>query len=630
MQLHKKTVLPDAYSGRYLRRHLRRYSTVLQKSLFIGIFTGGRHDARCNFSAVAVSDTAWRTGYMNLLSEFVRDFKEYDTYDEVKEHFELKIPEEFNFPYDVVDRYAKEAPEKRALVWCDDSGEEHVFTFRQISEDSQKAANFLSAHGIKKGDFVMLILRRRYEFWWFILALHRIGAVTVPATDQLLQSDIEYRTDAAPIKMIISYGNPHIQEQIERAMPASPYVKELVTVGPAREGWTEFYREYDALSASFPRPQGEAKVLNDDISLTYFTSGTSGYPKMVQHNFLYPLGHITTAKYWQNVQDDGLHLTVAETGWAKTMWGKLYGQWLCGSAIFVYDLKQFNADALLKKMEHYKVTTFCAPPTVYRFLVRQDLSKYDLSSVSYYVTAGEALNPEVYSIFLKKTGKKIHEGYGQTETPILIANFVGVEPRPGSMGKAAPGFDITISDADGNTVPPGETGEIIIRLAKGKPCGVMKGYYKNDEGTERVFSGGIFHTGDTAHMDEDGYIYYEGRNDDVIKSSGYRISPFEVESILMEHPAVLECAVTGIPDERRGQLIKATIKLSPGYEASPELETDILSYAREHTAMYKVPRKVEFVKELPKTISGKIQREKIREKDLARIKMMKLHANRVV
>lgn len=567
---------------------------------------------------------------MNLLNKFVKNYTEYNTYDETKKNFELNIPQDFNFSYDVIDEYAKLEPEKKALVWCDDTGEEHIFTFKQISEDSQRVADFLVKHGITKGDFVMLILRRRFEFWWFILALHRIGAVTVPATDQLLKSDIEYRTKSAPIKMIVSYDNPHIQEQIELAMPKSPSVKTLVTVGKDRDGWINFHSQYNTLSSLFPRPTGDKKVYNDDISLTYFTSGTSGYPKMVQHNFLYPLGHITTAKYWQNVQDNGLHLSVAETGWAKTMWGKLYGQWLCGAAVFVYDLKQFNADALLKKIEHYKVTSFCAPPTVYRFLIRQDLSKYDLSSVSYFVTAGEALNPEVYNLFLKKTGKKVYEGYGQTETCILVANFVGVEPRPGSMGKAAPGFDVDVCDSSGTPLPIGETGEIVIRLAKGMPCGIMKGYYKNQDNTNKVFENGIFHTGDLAHKDKDGYIYFEGRVDDVIKSSGYRVSPFEVESILMEHSAVLECAVTGIPDSSRGQLIKATIKLSPGYQACAELETDILSYARSHTAMYKVPRKIEFVKELPKTISGKIQRKKISERDLAKIKMKELHAEKMV
>lgn len=564
---------------------------------------------------------------MNFLSDYIADYREYTSYDDLKTNYKLKVPDNFNFVYDIIDRYADSAPNKKALVWCDDNGEEHTFTFKDISDDSKKAACFLTAHGIKKGDFVMLILRRRYEFWHLILALHRIGAICVPATDQLLQSDIEYRTSSAPIKMIISYGNEHIMEEIEHAMPASPKVKELVTVSGERNGWTCYHKEADNLPPSFPRPAREAATHNDDTSLVYFTSGTSGYPKMVEHNFLYPLGHITTARYWQNVEDDGLHLTVAETGWAKTIWGKIYGQWIAGTAIFVYDMKAFKPDAFLKKVAKYGVTSFCAPPTVYRLLVRQDLSKYDLSHVKYWATAGEALNPEVYNLFLKKTGAIIHEGYGQTESAILLGTFIGVEPRPGSMGKAAPGFDIDLVDKDNKPCAAGESGEIVIHVEKGAPCGLLKGYYMNEGATATAFSGGVYHTGDVAHRDDEGYYYFEGRNDDVIKSSGYRISPFEVESVLMEHPAVQECAVTGIPDDKRGELIKATIKLSPGYIASEELEKDIMNYAHEHTAMYKVPRKVEFVDELPKTISSKIQREVIRERDIARIKEEKARAN---
>lgn len=567
---------------------------------------------------------------MNFLSDYIQDFRDFESYDDLKKNYKIKIPENFNFAYDIIDRYAREDPGKSALVWRDDDGDEKFFSFKQISEDSQRAANFLKSRGIKKGDFVMLVLRRRYEFWHLVLALHRIGAVAVPATDQLLQSDIEYRTSSAPIKMIISYGNKKTQEEIEKAMPKSPRVRELVTVSGEREGWTRFHEEADAMSPVFARPSGEDATRNDDTSLMYFTSGTSGFPKMVEHNFLYPLGHMTTARYWQNVQDGGLHLTVADTGWAKTIWGKIYGQWIAGTAIFVYDMKSFRPDAFLKKVVQYKVTSFCAPPTVYRLLVRQDLSKYDLSRVKHWTTAGEALNAEVYNLFLKKTGAMIHEGFGQSESAILLGTFIGVTPRPGSMGKPAPGFDIDLVDKDNRPCAVGESGEIVVRVENGVPCGLLKGYYNDDGATSSAFAGGLYHTGDLAHRDEEGYYYFEGRNDDVIKSSGYRISPFEVESVLMEHPAVQECAVTGIPDSKRGELIKATIKLSPGYEASEELEKDILSYARERAAMYKIPRRVEFVNELPKTISSKIQRSVIRARDIAKLEEEKARANSVV
>ena len=460
----------------------------------------------------------------------------------------------------------------------------------------------------------MLILRRRYEFWFFITALHRIGAIAVPATNQLLQKDLEYRTNAAQIKMIVSYDDT-IQEEIEKALPASPSVKNLVTVQSDRKGWISYSKEISSFGTDFPRPQGEMATHNDDIMLLYFTSGTSGYPKMVQHNFAYPLGHIVTAKYWQNVIDDGLHLTVAETGWAKSVWGKLYGQWICGSAVFAYDMVQFKPGVMLKKIEQYKVTTFCAPPTVYNYLVRADINKYDLSSLKYLVTAGEALNPEVYKKVYEATGLKMFEAYGQTEATVMVGNFPGMEPKPGSMGKPAPGYDVAVVRPDGSKCDPKEPGVIVVNLENGRPFGLFTGYYHDEEKTKSVFENNKYLTGDTAYYDEDGYIWFIGRNDDVIKSSGYRVSPFEIESILQQHPAVLECAVTGVPDPRRGQAIKATIVLTKLYEASEQLRISILDWMKEKTASYKHPRIIEFVTSLPKTISGKIRRVEIREND---------------
>ena len=552
---------------------------------------------------------------MNIYRDYIESGKDFSDYEELKSGFKIKIPGNFNFAYDVVDRYARDTPEKRALVWCNDHGDERTFTFKEISEESQRAANFLVNHGIRKGDVVMLILRRRFEFWFFVLALHRIGAIAVPATNQLLQKDIEFRTNAAQVKMIVSFDDPKVQAEIEKAMPKSPSVRTLVTVGQNRGSWQSYHAEEPLLSTSFVRPTGDAATTNDDIMLLYFTSGTSGYPKMVQHNFLYPLGHIVTARYWQNVLDDGLHLTIAETGWAKAVWGKIYGQWLCGTAIFVYDMDSFKPDLLLRKLEQYGVTTFCAPPTVYRYLIRQNLGKYDLSKLTYCVTAGEALNPEVYNRFYEQTGLKMFEGYGQTESTVMVGNFPGMEPKPGSMGKAAPGYDVEIVRPDGTKCAPGETGSIVVRLDTQRPFGLFAGYYHDEKNTEKVFANGIYHTGDVASYDEDGYIWFVGRDDDVIKSAGYRVSPFEVESILQQHPAVLECAVTGVPDKKRGQAIKATVVLSKGYEADKKLELDIFDFLKKQTAGYKQPRILEFVKDLPKTISGKIRRVEIREND---------------
>lgn len=555
---------------------------------------------------------------MNYLNEFI-DWHEGETYDELKANFKIRVPEDFNFSYDIVDRYAREAPEKRAMVWCNDAGEEHIWNFRQMSELSQKTAVFLTRQGIRKGDVVMVILRRRYEFWWVILALHRIGAICVPATNQLLTDDLVYRNTSAEVKMIISFDDGHIEDRIEESLAKSPSVKTLVTVSGERKGWVDFHRELESCGTSFPRPTGAAATHNNDPMLMYFTSGTSGYPKMVMHSYTYPLGHIITAKFWQNVIDDGLHLSVAETGWGKAVWGKLYGQWIAGSAVFVYDMLSFTPDLFFKKLSQYKVNTFCAPPTAYRFLIRQDMSQYDLSALKYCVTAGEALNSEVFNRFLEQTGIKMFEAYGQTETTVTAGTFPGMSPKPGSMGKAAPGYDLEIIRLqDGKKCAPLETGSLVVRLSRDpaeRPVGLMLGYYKNEEATHKALDGDYYDTGDTAYYDDDGYIWFVGRNDDIIKSSGFRVSPFEVESVLMQHPSVLECAVTGISDPKRGQLVKATIVLNKGYTAGKDLDIELKTFAKTHLALYKIPRTIEFVEELPKTISGKIRRVEIRQKD---------------
>ncbi len=556
---------------------------------------------------------------MNFAHDFLVEDREFKDYDDFAKHCRLKAPKDFNFAYDIIDRYAKEAPEKKALVWIDDNSDDaKVFTFTDISRESKRAAYWLSLKGIKKGDTVMLALRRRYEWWILVPALHRIGAIVINATDQLLQADIEYRTNAADVKMIISYDNPHIQSEIEKALPKSPTVQYLVTVGPAKEGWIPFHEEYELLDPEFPRPVGEAATHNDDPLLIYFTSGTSGYPKMVLQDYLYPIGHIMTAKYWHGVVDDGLHLTIAETGWAKASWGKIYGQWICGTAQFVYDMNMLKPDKMLQMISKYGLTTFCAPPTVYRFLVRQDLSKYDLSKCQRFSTAGEALNGEVFEKWLEKTGKKIYEGYGQSESTVICGNFMEYsEIKPGSMGRANPCYEISVLNPNGKPVPNGEPGELCINVSKGRPFGLLKGYYKDVSLTAEAFDGGVYHTGDNVYMDDDGYVWFVGRKDDIIKSSGYRISPFEVESVLQKHPAVLECAVTGVEDKKRGMAVKATIVLSADYaDKDPkEMELIMSNFAKENTAMYKCPRIYEFVKELPKTISGKIRRVEIREKD---------------
>ena len=550
-----------------------------------------------------------------ILNKFLSRI-DYESYEDLYKNFKISIPDNFNFAYDVVDEYAKTEPKREALVWCDDNDESHIFTFKDLSLASQRTANFLVEQGIQKGDRVMLILRRRYEFWFFLLALHRIGAIAIPATNMLAAEDLEYRFKAAEVKMVVTYDEPALQKEVDKAKSKCPSVEKLVTVGQtARQNWISFYDDYEIFPAKFERPEGEAATHNDDIMIVYFTSGTSSNPKMVAHTFTYPLGHIVTAKYWQHVVDGGRHLTVAETGWAKALWGKIYGQWIAGSAVFTYDMKVFIPGKLLEKMAEYKITTFCAPPTVYRYILQHGISRYDLSSLQYCTTAGEALNVDIYNKFYEQTGIRMQEGYGQTELTLTTGNFGFSEPHPGSMGKPSPGYRMEIVNADGEPCADDEVGELIIKIDQGKPFGMFGGYYRDDERTEKVFEGGVYHTGDTATRDKDGYYWFVGRNDDLIKSSGYRISPFEVEEVIHKHPAVLEVAVTGVEDKDRGQAVKATIVLQKGYEASKELAKEIQLFTKKVAASYKSPRIIDFVTELPKTISGKIRRATIRDKD---------------
>ena len=540
------------------------------------------------------------------------DFK---SYEEFRSGFEITIPENFNFACDVVDEIALTTPEKTAMVWCDDKGSEAVFTFAQMKYFSDKAANFFRSKGIRKGDPVMLILKRHYTFWFCTLGLNKIGAVTIPATHLLTAKDIVYRNNAADIRMIVCVPDPIVMQHIEESEDKSPSLKHKVLIGEDREGWINFSKGMDESPEKFLRPGPDEAVRNDDAMLLYFTSGTTGMPKMVTHDFTYPLGHVLTAKYWQSVQDNGLHFTIADTGWAKSAWGKIYGQWISGSAVMTYDYDKFVPKDILRVIEKYKVTTFCAPPTIYRFLIKEDLTAFDLSHLKNCVVAGEPLNPEVYKFFLEKTGLKLMEGYGQTECTVALATYPWMTPKPGSMGKPSPGYDIDIVDESGNSCEIGYEGEIVIYTGKRKPVGMFRGYYRDDELTKKVWSDGVYRTGDMAWRDEDGYYWFVGRADDIIKSSGYRIGPFEVESALIEHPAVLECAVTAVPDPDRGQVVKATIVLSKNYAPGDELAKELQEHVKKVTAPYKYPRIVEFVTELPKTISGKIRRVQIREKD---------------
>ena len=539
--------------------------------------------------------------------------------EDYNKNLEFIVPENFNFAYDVMDEWAKEQPEKLAMLWTHENGDEIRFTFRDIKEQTDRTAAYFQSLGIGKGDPVMLILKRHYQWWLAMLGLHKLGAIAIPATHMLTKHDIEYRNQRAGVKAIVCANDEYIVSQIKAAMPESPTVKALVTVGgEAPEGFHSWDKEWKD-APEFVRP--EHVNTNDDTMLIYFTSGTSGSPKMVAHDYLYALGHLTTGVFWHNLAEDSIHLTVADTGWGKAVWGKFYGQWFAGAVVFVYDHEKFAADKLLRQIEKYRITSFCAPPTIYRFMIREDLSQYDLSSLRSCCTAGEALNPAVFDKFHEATGIMLMEGFGQTETTMTLGTMPWMKPKPGSMGMPNAQYDIDILKPDGTPCEDGEKGEIVVRVkgtsSSEKPIGLFKYYYRDEELTAKAWHDGYYHTGDVAWRDEDGYYWFEGRIDDVIKSSGYRIGPFEVESALMTHPAVVECAITGVPDDIRGMVVKATIVLGKEWKdkAGDALIKELQNHVKRETAPYKYPRIIEFVDELPKTISGKIRRVEIREKD---------------
>lgn len=550
---------------------------------------------------------------MNLASKYL------DTtcrsYEEMQQRLKLNIPESFNFGFDIVDEYARLCPEKRALVWCNDKGQEKSFTFGEISALSNKLASSLAAMGIKKGDFVMLIMKRRAEYWITYPALHKLGAVAIPATHMLTKKDVIYRNNAAGVKMIIAAEDENILSHVDDALQDSPTLEHRVLLGEPREGWISFDSLLEAGSEEFTPAE---RAGGSDPMLMFFTSGTTGMPKMVLHDFNYPLGHILTAVYWHKVVDDGLHISVADTGWAKCGWGKCYGQWIAGSAQFVYDYDgKFNPLELITAVSKHKVNTFCAPPTIYRGLIKQDLSHIDFSCFTHFTTAGEPLNPEVFRRWREISGHRIFEAFGQSEGTPILGTYFFMDPREGSTGKPNPLLNVDLVDEDRMTVGTGEEGQIVLHVENGRPAGLFCGYYKDVDKTAEVWQYGLYYTGDVAWKDEDGYFFFIGRSDDVIKSSGYRIGPFEVESALMEHPAVLECAVTGVPDVDgdRGQLVKATIALTNGYEASDALKKELQNHVKRVTAPYKYPRIIEFVDEIEKTISGKMKHKAIRERD---------------
>ena len=535
--------------------------------------------------------------------------------EDYRKNLHFKIPENFNFAYDVMDVWAEEKPDKIAMIWTDDEGHEKFFTYKDLKLQSDQTASYFASLGIGHGDMVMLILKRRYEWWLSMLALHKLGAVAIPATHMLTKHDIIYRNNRASVKAIVCVGDSYVLTQIEEAMPESPTVETLISIGPeVPDGFHDWHKEWEH-APTFVRP--EHPNSNEDTMLMYFTSGTSGEPKMVAHDFLYALGHLVTGAFWHNLSEDSIHLTVADTGWGKAVWGKFYGQWFAGATVFVFDHDKFTADKILRKIEQYHITSFCAPPTVYRFMIREDFSKYDLSSLRYCCTAGEALNPAVYNKFFELTGIKMKEGFGQTETTMTLGTMPWTEPKPGSMGLPNPQYDIDLLKPDGTPCEDGEKGQIVIRVGDRKPIGLFKEYYRDEALTRQVWHDGIYYTGDMAWRDEDGYYWFVGRIDDVIKSSGYRIGPFEVESALMTHPAVVECAITGVPDPIRGMVVKATVVLGKEWKdkAGDTLIKELQNHVKHETAPYKYPRIIEFVDELPKTISGKIRRVEIRERD---------------
>jgi acetyl-CoA synthetase len=539
----------------------------------------------------------------------------FSSQDDYKKNLHFIIPDNFNFAYDVMDVWAAEKPDKLALLWVNEGGECRRATFKDLKEESDRTASYFQQLGIGRGDKVMLILKRRYEFWLSMLALHKLGAVAIPATHMLTKHDIVYRNTRAGIKAIVCVGEEYVLKQVTDALPDSPSVEVLVSVGPnVPDGFHDWHKEWPN-APEFVRP--EFVNGNSDTMLMYFTSGTSGEPKMVAHDFLYALGHLTTGVFWHNLSEDSIHLTVADTGWGKAVWGKLYGQWFAGAVVFVFDHEKFTADKIMRQIEKYHITSFCAPPTVYRFMIHEDFSKYDLSSLRYCTTAGEALNPAVFDKFHELTGIMLMEGFGQTETTMTLGTMPWNKPKPGSMGLPNPQYDIDLVKPDGTPCEDGEKGEIVVRTGTMKPIGLFKEYYRDAELTRQAWHDGMYHTGDVAWRDEDGYYWFVGRIDDVIKSSGYRIGPFEVESALMTHPAVVECAITGVPDDIRGMVVKATVVLGEAWKAKAgdALVKELQEHVKHETAPYKYPRIIEFVDELPKTISGKIRRVEIREKD---------------
>ena len=541
---------------------------------------------------------------------------EFDSYEDFKANYKVNVPENFNFGFDIVDAWADSEPEKKALVWCDDHDHERIFTFTDIKKLSNRAANFFRSIGIRKGTVVMLILRRRWEYWVCATALHKLGAILIPGSLQLTKKDIVYRGNSASVQTIVCVNDPFVIEQIETAEGDVPSLQTKVMVVDHREGWLTLNDELERFSDVFERPTDDQATRWDDIMLVYFTSGTTGMPKMVQHNFAYPLGHIITAKYWQRVEENRLHMSVSDSGWAKFGWGKIYGQWICGAVVFAYDMDKFVPLHLLEKITQYKVTTFCAPPTMFRFMLQEDVTKFDLSCIHHCCIAGEPLNPEVFKKWYNLTGLELCEGFGQSEGPVLIANFQWFKPIPGSTGKPSPLFDIQLIDSDGNVCEDGDEGTIAIMDVKhNPPTGLFTGYFKNPEMTEEKLGGAYYDTGDVAWRDSKGYYWFVGRNDDVIKCSGYRIGPFEVESAMLEHPAVVECAITGAPDPIRGQVVKATVVLAEGYEGTPALTKELQNHVKHVTAPYKYPRVIEYVEELPKTLGGKIKRAQIRRAD---------------
>lgn len=548
---------------------------------------------------------------MRLIERYT--YADYASLSDFQENYQVNVPSSFNFAYDVVDEYARYAPGQRAMIWVNETGESRMFTFGDMKRYSDKAANMLLEWGLRKGDPVLLLLKRRYEYWFLSLALMKLGCIQIPATVQLQSKDIVYRLNAAEAKAVICVGEDEVVNNVLEALPKCPTVRIAARLGGASPGMTDFSACLEGASDVFLPVQG--RPANGDIMLMYFTSGTTGMPKMAAHNFTYPLGHLITGRFWHNLNERSIHLTCADTGWAKCGWGKIYGQWLAGATIFVYDFDRFNARDMLEILEKYRISSFCAPPTIYRFLVKEDLKAYDLKALKWGTVAGEPLNPEVFHQFLKATGVELREGFGQSETTPLLLTSSFLRAKPGSVGVPSPHYHIRLLNYEGEEVEVGEEGEICVDLSEGYPTGLFMGYYKDEEATAAAFAGGVYHTGDMAWRDEDGYYWFIGRADDVIKSSGYRIGPFEVESALVSHPAVVECAVTGVPDPDRGQAVKATVVLSKGFAPSDALKKELQQHVKRVTAPYKYPRIVEFVEELPKTVSGKIQRKFIRQQD---------------